>query len=541
MHFKNLFKINKTKSWDNLTNEQKQTVASKLSRIVKAMSGARYKIVSGSDQYQRELGITETRSEDEILNHQRRGQLLDLARNATRNSSIFTTILRQFDFHAVGQDGGKCILSFADSDYAKTVREQFASWTRNADFFDGLNFNTLLKLILKTYLIGGDEVLLFDDGLLSDSGRILLYEPDEIGNTTDDALFARYGKKAKQSLGRVYNEYGQFQGVIVSKSQRGQEIFNPKQSYLLKRDPNGNTFDDLWLMPRNIFRINQGRGITPTSASLATILDLESFIGFELAASKKNAQTLAVVSKTKPDVIDIPDTFDKLSNEDVENMTDEQIQKLIEAQNQETPTMSLDVIRNAGTIYQVMPEDYRLELLDTKHPNNQSIEFVRWLANQSGATFGLTSSFTTLNVDNSYSGFRGETLLAEPAFQEAQHFLEQICDWVFYRWSKWAVKKGIIENKFQENYMRNVSWCWDKLRDVDTLKEINAQKLQLASGISSYREILGSDWQEKLLQISDEIKFCQQNGIPHPSLQTVSGQLIETGTDDNEDNLEEKQ
>jgi hypothetical protein len=51
-------------------------------------------------------------------------------------------------------------------------------------------------LILKTEIIGGDLVLVFDDGLIADSGKILLYEPDEIGNTTEEALRRIYGKGA---------------------------------------------------------------------------------------------------------------------------------------------------------------------------------------------------------------------------------------------------------------------------------------------------------------------------------------------------------
>ena len=70
------------------------------------------------------------------------------------------------------------------------------------------------------------------------------------------------GKNAQQRNGRVLTQYSQCQGVIVSKSQRGQIMFEEDKSYFLKKDPNGNVMDELWLMPRNIFRIDQGRGIT---------------------------------------------------------------------------------------------------------------------------------------------------------------------------------------------------------------------------------------------------------------------------------------
>jgi len=209
--------------------------------------------------------------------------MLDLARNAARNSSTLTSILKQLDVNVIGTKGGKCITD----NYA--LKNAFAAWTRNADFFDGLSLNTLLKLILKTQVLGGDIVLLFDDGLVEDSGKILLYEPDEIGNTSEEAIASHYGARAKQSLGRVYSPNGRFIGAVVSRSQRGEDVFDPNMSYFLKCDPDASFYDSKWIMPRNVFRISQGRGIAPLAQSLATILDLEDLCGFELAASKKNA------------------------------------------------------------------------------------------------------------------------------------------------------------------------------------------------------------------------------------------------------------
>lgn len=230
---------------------------------MKAMAvGGRYRIVSGTDEWQRERGQIETKGEDEILTAADRGRLLDLARNAYRNNPQFVTILKQFDLHGIGAEGGKAVITFEDKEFSKTVKSEFAKWTRSAEFFDGMNLNTLLKVILKTLIIGGDLVVLFDDDLVTDSGRVLVFEPDEIGTVSDEVLQKHYGKNAQQRNGRVLTPYSQFQGVIVSKSQRGQIMFEEDKCYFLRKDPNGNVMDELWLMPRNIFRIDQGRGIT---------------------------------------------------------------------------------------------------------------------------------------------------------------------------------------------------------------------------------------------------------------------------------------
>lgn len=121
--------------------------------------------------------------------------MLDMARNQARNSSTFNAILKQFDYNAVGTEGGKAILTIPDTELAQELVRRFAAWTRNADFYDGLPFNQLLKLILKTQLLGGDCVLMIDDDIVEDSGRIMLFEPDELGEVPVDALASRYGKK----------------------------------------------------------------------------------------------------------------------------------------------------------------------------------------------------------------------------------------------------------------------------------------------------------------------------------------------------------
>lgn len=349
------FRFGKSRApaWKDLSSEQRRAVASRIARGVKALqSGPRYKLVSGTDEWQRERGATERKNEDQILGAGGRGRMLDLARNAARNSSTFNGILKQLDLNVVGVDGGKAVFNFADQGAARRTREAFAQWTRDVDFFDGLNLNTMLKIILKTYVLGGDMVLLFDDGLVEDSGKLLVYEPDEIGDTTEEALKRRYGAQARQSLGRVYNGNGRFIGAVVSRSQRGNDVFDPKLSYFLRRDPDAPDFDSPWLMPRNVFRAAQGRGIPPMASSLATTLDLEDLCGFELAAAKKNAQTLAQVLQdagSSEGEAALPSVFD--TDTDFSGMTDEEIEEAAAQESQPQPTMSLDKVNAAGAVY----------------------------------------------------------------------------------------------------------------------------------------------------------------------------------------------
>lgn len=513
----------KAPEWNQLDEAKKRYFTAKTMKAIKALSGARYKVVSGTDEWQREKGQIERFGEDYYLDANRRGRMLDLARNQARNSSTFNGILKQFDINVVGTKGGKCILNFNDNDYANVVKDEFAKWTRNADFFDGLNFNTMLKLILKTYIIGGDMVLLYDDGIVTDSGKLLIYEPDEIGNTTDEALAQRFGKYARQSLGRVYDENSRFIGCIVSRSQRGEATFAPDKSYFLRRDPDESMFDNFWMMPRNVFREAQGRGISPCASSLATIIDLEDLCGFELAAAKKNSQTIAQITQesSSSEQAEIPSAFD--NDTDFSGMSAQQIEEAIKAeQSTQEQTVTLDKVNAAGVIYQVLPENYKMELLDTKHPNSTMPEFIRFLAGRSAAPFGLTEQYATLCANG--SDFKSQQLLAKPVFEECQKFLENICDFIIYRWAIWATKHGTIDiTKLGDNWQKKVSWSWNRQSELDEQAYQNATAMKLKNMTGSYAEYWGNDWKEKLMQIRDEINWCKENGLPHPSFEMKSG------------------
>ena len=112
----------------------------------------------------------------------------------------------------------------------------------------------------------------------------------------------------------------------------------------------------------------------------------------------------------------VPSAFDV--DTDFENMTDEEIEAASkeEAESQ-VQTMTLDRVNAAGCIYQVMPENYKMELLDTKHPNTNMPSFINWLATKSAAPFGLSEQFATFMPRG--SDFRANQLFSERAFEEA--------------------------------------------------------------------------------------------------------------------------
>lgn len=477
---------------------------------------ARYQIVSSPDEYNRPQGHTETKGEDEILSAYKRGRLLDLARNAARNSSTLNTLLTTLTQNVVGTVGGKVILPW-DGD--KVIIRPFARFTQNADFFDGCSFNEILRLILITNVLGGNSVAVYDDGFVTGSGKLLVFEPDEIGNTTEEALQYHYGKAAKQSQGLVYDAYGRNIGCIISRACRGAETFDPGKSWFLHRDPDKLAWENDYYLFANRFRPHQGRGVSSLANVLGTILDLEMLQGFELQGAKRNAQLLLqVLQSEQQEEAQEPSAFG--DDEDIANMSDEEIEKLAEQEQGEVKTQRLDKFNSAAAEYQVMPPGFKAEMLESKRPNPNVQQFIDWLAGRSFSPFGLSRMFATGDVKS--ADFKSNQLYSERSFQQHQKQLEGFCDWTFRKWSGWASKRNIIKPLTDEQ-LESIAWDWPKQQALDEEANQRAIKMKLENLTASYQDVLGNDWQSKLETIKDELAWCKANGIPHPAFKLLSG------------------
>lgn len=199
----------------------------------------KYNIVDGSS-YMVEQSNADNREEDEVLDPYKRAKLLDLTRNLVRNSSLFNTILGQLTTNVVSTVGGKVVLNISDEALNGALKKSFSKYTRNTDFYTGHSFNRLLKRVLREFVIGGDCVLVFDDGLIEDSGKVLLFEANEIVDVPVSVIEKKYGKGCSISQGKVYSRNGRHIGTVVSKSQKGMGLdkIDPEKCYYLRKDPN---------------------------------------------------------------------------------------------------------------------------------------------------------------------------------------------------------------------------------------------------------------------------------------------------------------
>lgn len=512
-----------------------------------------YRTVHGPDQFNRPRISAETTGEVGQLTISERNRLVALARNAARNSERLEGILHQIEINVVGVDGGKAVFEFPAGyeKAAKTIELAFANWAQEAEYFEDLDLQDVLKLALRTQMLGGDVVLVFDDDVTRNStGQVIAFEPDCVGDLIG---FERRFPDCKQFQGIVKDANGKTIGVTVSWSQRGMSAYDEydtegrKAAWTLIKPVGLRWRDSLFTIFRGVGRFNQMRGSSRLWPGLGTVADMTDLQGFEVQAAKNGAQKIGQIlqdeEKNEADIsaeLD-PDAQAPIGTEDYQAAAE-----AARAAAAEADQMELDVeeIRGAGVIYDVLPPGVKMELLDTKHPNDKLVEFSTWLHRGVGFAVGLGSIHSTGKADNSYSASQAEMVLAQVEFDDEFHKLEKyILDWVLANWSRWAQRRGVIpqDAALPVDWRRTcVKWQRPPHRSLDPVKEQTALNSGLKNGTILYREKWGPDWKRKALAFGEEIEFFKANGIPHLALQTVSGGVIDADTND-ERNDDEKQ
>lgn len=477
------------------------------------------------DQMRREA-VIETRGEDKQLPAGKRLKLTNLQRDMLRNSPMRISQDNQLRVNIVGPEGGKLHASFPEQykDAADEVIHYFNKvWFPKAEFTYRLNFNWVLKSILTSLDVGGDMILVFDDGILSGgtgTGRIRAFESDEIADVP--RLEDYFPKNHTQSQGFVYNGLGMFCGAFVSTSQRGRTVFDPKGGIVkLKMDPFDDAATPNWIMLGNMRRFNQGRGVSSLTGAITTMIDQHETSQNEALAAKWNSKLVAQVlhDSGSDSGTPIPSAFDDASQPG--NAQGENVKKVV-----------LEKLRAIGIQYQDMPEGLKIELFDTKRPNARLPEYLDYLSGLVGGSRGLTRVFSTLKAQTSYTAYRGEQIMAWQTFRDDRKDLERrCCDWIVRCVISRAVRLGLIRSSLPDGWEDMIAWTWPKMIEVSEKEAQSAIQLKMQNGLTSLTRELGPGEFEKVMEErAAEKKRFDEAGLIYPGETSVSGE-IKSGTD----------
>ena len=375
-------------TWASLSPAQRNAVARKLAGGVMGLVnlahfGRGYEAVTSPFSTQRRAAMVETSGEDKQLSPTQRNQLVNLSRDMMRNAPERVSQDQQLRVNTVGWEGGKLYASFP-AGYgaaAEEVMHYFNKvWSIKAEFTFRKNFNWILKTALTAQDVGGNVVLVFDDGILTGgngTGRVRGFEADEIAEIPQTEFEKRFPKNWTQSRGFVYNESGMFCGLFVSTSQRGKAVFDPSVGFMtLRLDPFDDEATPNFILLGDMRRFNQGRAVSPLVSALTALVDLHETVASEAQAAKLNAQMVGQILESESADVD---------DDDTPGFDDREVADATQAA-PETVKFTTKELKAIGAHFDKMPPGLKCELLDTKRPNLNIIAYVEHVTGVIGAT-----------------------------------------------------------------------------------------------------------------------------------------------------------
>lgn len=540
--FGNLFKRAEERkgiSWDSLSAAQRHAVARKLGGGVLglvnlAQFGRGYEAVTYPFSTQRRAASVETGGEDKQLTPSQRNQLVNLSRDMMRNAPERVAQDQQLRVNTVGAVGGKLYASFPEGygAAAEAVMNYFNRvWAPKAEFTFRENFNWLLKTALTAQDVGGNVVLVFDDGILTGgngTGRVRGFEADEIAEIPQAEFEKRFPKGWKQSRGFIYNASGMFCGLFASTSQRGQSVFDPAAGFMtLRLDPFDDAATPNFIVLGDMRRFNQGRAVSPLVSALTALVDLHETVASEAQAAKLNAQMVGQILESE--------TAD--AGDDVIGFEDREVEGATEALPEEVK-FSTKELKAIGAHFDKLPPGLKIDLLDTKRPNLNIIAYVEHVTGVIGATRGLARVYSTLKAQTSYTAFRGEQAMSEQSFRESRKDLERkVCDPIARLVISRAVRLGLITEELPEHWEDMLAWNWPKMLEVNEKDAQSALKMKLENGVTSLTRELGPGEMERILaERRREKQLFDDAGLIYPGTVTASGQIVDG--DETEDDVD---
>jgi len=521
----------------DLTPKQRARYNANLARGLKLVAFAQgYDVVKGPDEMLRRRGTVEHFGEDKALPAWNRLKMINLARQGVRNGDSMRALMRQMEVNVVGTVGGRATFTFPDDRrLGDEIREAFAAWARECEFSDGLPLSKVLEIVVDTKFVGGDMVLAFDDGLVEDSGRLLAFEPDEIADVPKEWFFEKFPEDWTQRQGRIYNHNGRFMGVTVSHKYRGETMFPRDENGVFFLTKEAQPVQD-WVMLREVWRFNQGRGVPSVAAPLDSLLDLESVTKYEVQAAMKNAQTLGQIVNTAPqaDADEIPADLDPaLLSAGEQAAADSGEADGVNPNDAPdgADEFELENIQGSGALFDLMPDNLKMELFDTKRPNPNVEGFVKWLCGRSGAAVGLSKFHATMEAINSYSGARAEIQASWRTFKMWQKNIERdVCDWVLRKWVGWATRKGLFDGtRLPNGWTHYVTWAWPDMLEIDSKAEAEANKIKLENGLITIEELRPGDPDGYVDTLKKDVERMHRAGLVHWMEKSVSGGTLTPG------------
>lgn len=400
------------------------------------------------------------------------------------------------------------------------------------------HLSELCQQLVASLIREGDALVVFDDGFARDSGKLLMYEADQlIGMSPAD--FEKYYPGCRQEAGVILDDVGAIYGYITSAVRvRDDMQIRPNTLTVLPYEKCLVYTTDQAVLLAARYRPGQIRGVPEMLPVSVCMDDADEMLKSELLTSKMGAKNFATIyesdstqtARTDSELTGAIEAMEKAGNIDTQtgHLVDPDAPPPASAEQERRHYDSIDSLDSAIVTYLAGKD--RMDIQTPARPNLHVDEFYRARIADGGAALGVTRGYTEMSVTNSYTAHRGESLITWASIHDRQKNLErELLDWLAVKVIERAIERGELSapsaSEDAENWRHLVSWDLPEMPAIDEQRSVNAQVSALKAGLVTYRELLGSDWKEKLIEYGREVDEIRKLNLPLSILETVSGAL----------------
>jgi capsid protein len=405
----------------------------------------------------------------------------------------------------------------------------------------------LCQQLVSSVIREGDVLVVYDDGFARDSGKLLTYEADQLVRM-DDADFARLYPGCRQVSGVILDDVDAIYGYIVSHVRITDDMrVRPNGLWILPADKCLVYTTDQAVLLASRYRPGQIRGVPEMLPVSICMDDSDEMIKSELLTAKMGAKNWATIfeseatqtARTDSELTAAIEAQERAGNVDPQTghlIDPDAVPSAAASASVERPHYSSIDDTDSAIVTYLEGRD-RMDIHTPNRPNLHTDEFFRARNADAAASLGLARSHSEMSVQTSYTAFRGESLMTwESIYDRQKKLCRQLLDWLAVKVIERAIAEGELAPATAEarNWRDKITWSLPTMPHIDELRATEAQGAALKAGLATYRDLLGSEWDEKLEQLAREVELIRSLGLPLAITETVSGAPAEPK--DNPDN-----
>lgn len=444
---------------------------------------------------------TKERPDDAELTAQERIQAIAEARSLYQNDLNVSGFVNTLITYVIGESTNVIFRGNIE----QKLKDKWGQWKRDCYLRGKMNFNDVLKVILKSVLVDGDCLVVMDSQITK--SKIVLFESDQLveineGEWKTNAITKGY----YEVIGGEKVALKQIQGVIVNSI--GEPLYycvtNKHGLTSVKWDESTIFKADICSLVKPIGRPNSYRGVSQILPMVDLINDLRALIKYEVLSAKRQAQEAIIIQSANP--------FDNILSETGMNPDDiingvggVEVPKFAPTKHEE--------LEDGGGIVSYIGKDEEVKLLTNNRPNPEIEKFSKFVVETCAKKLGLYSTFATGKVDGSYSSARSEILLTFQAFAQWQKILE-----------RYVIDFCMVQIAGTTNFTVQ----FPEPISIDPEKEIGAKITAIKMGLSTYKDELGELWENKIIELGVEKQAILDNKLDNLDFfSNVGGQNTE--------------